>query len=342
MSKSRLFLVAVSMAIIAFFACSQFAIAQSKSKPRTHRVVVHKMHRAHANAVRPNVGEYPPNGLYSDGYYFGLTSYPSLDSNNETLWPCWGGTTDSTTDCPGINQYGMVVGDPGYVWELANDPDQTYAWNINGCDGDTNGSTTGGSASAGTGFYGSGAVYIPCGQYEAWFQDDSNDTTDDNLFSFVVTQGPSIIYDTGTQDWGINDPTYNGSGGEVPPADLYSYGDINFGDMGVTGPNNGNCAASYEYPVVCTNNTDGCSATNPGSLPGGWPGMTTGWPFVIQAGKKCIQAQPGLATMTATTWLAPATWSYKANKNPETGGTWSVKYGKATHTLKQAWTIWLQ
>jgi len=111
--------------------------------------------------------------------------------------------------------------------------------------------------------------------------------------------------------------------------------------MGVTGLNNGNCLTNLEYPVVCTNNTDGCSAPNPGTIPGGWPGTTIGWPFVVQAGKKCVQAQSGAATMTATTSLATPTWTYKANKVPTTGGTWAVKY-KVTHTLKQAWTIWLQ
>jgi len=52
------------------------------------------------------------------------------------------------------------------------------------CDGTTNGTTS--------------TTYIPCGQAEIWYEDDSDDATDDLLLTVEVVQGTSVIYDTGT------------------------------------------------------------------------------------------------------------------------------------------------
>src|SRR5208283_4986152 len=82
--------------------------------------------------------------------------------------------------------------------------------------------------------------YAPCGQVTIFYQDFSNDTTDDLLWSAVVTQGGSVIADPGTQDWGPN--PFNG--------DLVVfYQDFNFGTLGDNGPNNGNCVPDYTYPT---------------------------------------------------------------------------------------------
>ncbi|MGA2966059.1 MAG: hypothetical protein ABSD64_07590 [Terriglobales bacterium] len=350
MSKSRLFQVAALIAIVAFLACSQLALAQAKPTPRFHRTVVNKPGTHAAAAVNPDATTpVPPYGLYNDGYWLGQTSYPAVDTNDETLWPCFGSTATPSPDCADIISGGVVVGGPAYLFTLANDPSQAVATNINGCDGDTNGSGTGDNF---------GTPYIPCAQADVWYEDDANDTTDDQLYSLVVTQGTAVIYDTGTQDWGTDDPTYDGYGGMVPPASIIDDADINFGDMLQTGVNNGNCSQPVSYPVVCTAanlatcgppapyTATTCAAAGancPSNTPGGWPGEDVGWPFVVAAGKKCVAPVAGVATITATTSLAKPTWTYKPNKVASTGGTWTVKYTKPyAYTLAQKWTIYLK
>lgn len=84
--------------------------------------------------------------------------------------------------------------------------------------------------------------YIPCDQTETFYEDDTGDSTDDLLYSVVVEQGTSVIADSGTIDFGPNP-----CGGS--PAVVVFTGDANFGTLGVTGKNNGNCDADFNYPT---------------------------------------------------------------------------------------------
>lgn len=308
MSKSRIFQVVVLIAVIAFFIGSQQALAQAKRHGR-----VMGFAKTHAQ-IHPDTNPSPVAGIYGMGQAFAATSYPIVDVNLYDYWPCIANVTKGDPpedfDCESIVT-GMgtepfppgaaVLGVPQYIWSLAD------------CNGTTNGTTS--------------DTYIPCGQFMSWFEDDANNVTDDQLELITVTQvqnGSTVyIYDSGTQDYGSDAPP-NGTGGLTPPAnDVISYDDANFGALGQTGPNNGNCTANTNYPAPT----------------GAYPGY-----FVVQAGKTCVDPHPGLATITATTSLATPTWT-KSTKTLVCGvgntPCYTVKY-KTTHSLVQKWTIWLQ
>jgi len=163
----------------------------------------------------------------------------------------------------------------------------------------------------------------PCGQTETFYEDDTAATaTEDLTYTLTVTQGTGTgtkyIVDSGTVDFGINP-----FGGATPPADVVIYGDQGFGDQGIAiGPNNGNCSADFNYP----------STTNPDV------GV-----FVIQAGKTCVAAVSGLATLTATTEIATPHYAHKttvAACAPPAPPCYTVTY-TSVHKLIQKWTIWL-
>ncbi len=253
--------------------------------------------KTHAQ-VHPDTGNSPPvNGLYGMGQAFVATSYPTLDGSGNDMWPCLGNTAAPNSDCADIITGGEVLGVPQYIWSLAD------------CNGTTNGN-------------------VPCGQIMSWFEDDANDVTDDQTELITVTQvqnGATVyIYDSGTQDYGTDAPP-NGTGGLIPPNnDVISYDDANFGALGQTGPNNGNCTANINYPAPTA----------------AYPGY-----FVVQAGKTCVDPQPGLATITATTGLATPTWKESTKAKCTAAGVtypcYTVAF-KMTHSLVQKWTIWLQ
>jgi len=287
--KIRFFTFAGLMAVLAY---SQLAVAQvAPEKPRFQIKVLPGTHRVNA-APLTTVNPPPADNLYGIGAAFTATGYPTINTDESDLWPCFGDSTTPNTDCPYIGNPqvtfptgGVAVGAPQYVWSLA------------ACDGTTNGSSVGGSP-----------TYIPCGQTETWYEDDTNDSTDDLTYSIVITQGANTIIDSGTVDFGPNP-----FGGYTPPADIIISGDQNFGTLGQTGKNNGNCDADYNYPT---------------KLP------PTSYPIVTAANKTCVDPVPGLAKVTATTEIATATWTKKGKK-------FSVTYTKV-YSLTQTWDIWLQ
>ncbi len=107
--------------------------------------------------------------------------------------------------------------------------------------------------------------------------------------------------------------------------DVVIFGDQGFGTIGVhTGPNNGECLTSFNYPLT--------SPVSPGT------------PYGIAAGKTCVNPRPGLVTFTATTELGAPT--YTKSTNPKTCGTvtppcYTVTYTKK-YSVTQKWNIWLQ
>jgi hypothetical protein len=292
MTKSRFFLVCL-VGMFTFLACSQPASAQSKS-----RFHVKAVPATHSDANREVTSDGPPANLYALEAAFTTTSYGTYNSDGSELWPCFGGTTD----CPVIGDpqvafpdTGAALGGPAYVWSL---PD---------CDGTTNGSSMGGSP-----------TYVPCGQTETWYEDDSNDATDDLLYRVEVVQGTNVIYDSGTIDFGPNP-----FGGLTPPADVIFSGDTNFGTLGETGKNNGNCVADEGYPT----------SADPGAAP-----------FVIQANKTCVDPAAGVATVTATTEIATPTYTKKTTATacaPTAPPCYTVTYTKK-YEISQKWNIYLQ
>ncbi len=140
--------------------------------------------------------------------------------------------------------------------------------------------------------------------YEDW----TGDGTDEILWIAEITQGANVIAHTGTQDWGPN--IY---GTATPPADVLFYQDFNFGTLGRTGKNNGNCVPNFNYPTS---------------------GPPTSFPVITAAGKTCVDPVAGPATITATTEVATATWTCSK-------GVCRVKYSKK-YWVVQKWNINLE
>lgn len=281
MSKSRLFQVLTSLVIVCCFVCGQ-AVAQEK-----HHWQIKVVPRA-ANQGARSEATLTPN-LYGLSQTFAATPAPfGTNTDGSELWPCFGDTSSANPDCPTIGNPsqtfptgGAIIGGPQYVWSLS------------ACD-----------ASA------SGAA--PCGQTETFYEDDTNDTSpnDDLTYLIVATQvqgGKTVtLADSGIVDFGPNP-----FGGASPAADVIISGDQNFGTLGQTGKNNGNCSADFNYPSPVL------------------PGV-----FVIQANKTCVDPIAGPVTITATTEVATAVFTTK-------GSVTTVKYTKK-FSVAQKWTINLQ
>jgi hypothetical protein len=286
MTKSRLFQVLISLAVVAFFVCGQQLVAQEVP----HHFHTQLLHRVNPDRAVPLTNPAPANNLYGVEQAFVATPLPSgVNSDGTDLWPCFGNTSTANPDCPTIGNPSVTFPTGGVALGAPQ-----YTWSYSACDASTSTDTT------------------PCGQTETWYEDDSNDsaTTDDLTYSITATQvqGGKTVYisDSGTVDFGPNP-----YGGLSPAANVIIYGDQNFGTLGATGKNNGNCSADFNYP-------------NP-ALPG---------VFVVAANKTCVNPAPGVATITATTSIATAT--FKTVKGVTTV-TYKVKY-KAS----QKWNIFFQ
>jgi hypothetical protein len=314
MTRKHLLPLAVALTVVALLVC---AGPQAQAAEPHHHYTIKVMPRAarpDGQAIHPNV-TLALNGVqqsfvgtpYSDPQ---VSSNPfDSDAAGSEVWPCFGsydGTTASTAnpDCEYFedsfyspkNVYiptnAAVLGTPSYTWSLA--------------DCDATSSTT-----------------LPCGQTNTWYEDNSNDSTDELLYIIEVTQGTAVIADSGTVDFGPN--VY---GGLSPAADVVIYGDQNFGTMGETGENNGNCEASFGYPLA-TN-------ANPGSV------------YTVQANKTCVAPVAGLAKLTATTEIASPAYTALTRGTGGNGQTctktapcYDVKY-TVKYKLAQSWDINLE
>ncbi len=278
MTKSRFILAIACLAVLVFAVSGQQALAESN-----HHFQIKVMPRTNQDGAVKAPSAITA-GLYGLTAAFTATAYPATNSDGSDLWPCPGGSTD----CATIGN--PTVSFPAGGWALGN---PSYEWSLSGCDGTTNGN-------------------VPCGQTETFYEDQSGDSADDLTYLITATQvqnGVTVyLADSGTVDFGTNP-----YGGATPAADVVIYGDQNFGALGVTGKNNGNCEANYNYP-------------GSGGPPSGL--------FVIAAGKTCVDPIAGPVTLSAVTTVAHPTWTGKK-------GVYTVKY-TIVHTLKQTWTINLQ
>ena len=265
-------------------------------------------------------GGYSPRGA---GYAYALRSMAAAftqvnasvtNADGFDLWPCFGRTGGANVDCPTIGNPavpfppgGVVLGVPSYVWSLQG----ANRGSGRGCDAYLNGTT---------GPF--GAAYKPCGQLATWYEDDTFDSTDDLLQRVVVTQGKTVIFDSGTVDFGPAGPS-------VPyPVDVILYTDANFGVWPGAGfgRNNGNCSADINYPLT--------AATFP-----------AGSYYVVAAGRTCLPPASGPAVFTTSTVLATPYYTQVTGTACTARGVpspcYTVKWTQ-THAIKQDFSIYLQ
>jgi hypothetical protein len=301
MSKSRWLQVIALFAIIVFCTCSEIAFA------RSHMMLVPK----EQSQVQPNTATaaFPDPGLYAADQAFRDSPYNASfpgngwdnNSDGSELWPCFG-EGGNNGDCPTIGNpatpfEGLATGEPRFTWSLAS------------CNGTTNGTQDPYTQGETWNYTPINGYYVPCGQINTYYEDWSGDSSDDILWSAVVTQGGNVIADTGIQDWGQN---YDCVG-----CHINFWQDFNFGTLGDVGPNNGNCVPNYNYPTT--------------SLP-------SSYPVIIAAGKTCVDPVTGPATIDVTTTLATPTWTCKTTHSVTTC---TVKYANK-YSLHQKWNIYLR
>jgi len=340
----RLFKLCVVIAALAVFLCTQ---AQAANRHQ-HIAVISQ------GSASPDLGPAPAANLYGIAAYFSQTPlnaevcttsgctnenpfngpYPGTDTSvaaPNDFWPCFGDNT-AQPDCLYIGPSAgytypsgatslptsVVLGSPAYTWYLSANTasDQTY-----GCDA---------TATADT--------FHMCTQAINFYEDDSGDSTDELIWSIEVTQGTSIIYDSGIQDYGVN--PY----GALTAPTIVFYEDLVFGiPNGGAVNNDGPCFQSYNYP----SNTAG-----PG---GNYQGLanTFGGVFGITPKKTCVAPKAGAATVTITTELAKPTWkgvTVKADcpastmdgpPNATSPYCYTVTYTKVKE-LSQKFTIWFR
>lgn len=240
--------------------------AQAQAGPPHIRVRM--VPRVQRENINPSVVGTVPTALFP--LWQAFTTYAIDPTTGFDEWICDGGHPE----CPTINPLGLVVGRPDSIWPLAD------------CEATSTATPS-------------------CGQFEVWYEDATDDSTDDLLFRIVATQGENYIYDSGINDFG---PVV---GATYPRLGAFS-GDANFGTMGQTGKNNGNCSADYNYPFP--------------ALPG---------VFVITENETCVAPVAGPVNITATIKLATSTWTYK------NGVPYKVSY-TVQYKITQEWTIYLQ
>jgi hypothetical protein len=310
---------AIAMAGAAFFVSVQPAAAQEQHAPRVSMKVIHRDRAENAAVAQSESAPSPWPNLYALQGAFTQT-YPTIGANSDgtDVWPCTGGSssTGANPDCPTIGSpvvlfpsIATAIGNPAFVWQLKN---TAGSGNGQGCDALING----------TGHL--GVPYLPCGQVETWYEDDSNDTTDDLLYSMEAVQGSKVIYSTGTVDLGPNT-----AASQTPPSDVIIYNPINFGfgpgDGPSTGPNNGNCTPDYNYPLTAPQN----------------PGES----YLVAAGKTCVEPVPGPVTIIVKTALGTPTYTEATGAACTAHGVaspcytveWTKKY-----EICQTWNIWFE
>ena len=134
----------------------------------------------------------------------GFGALPPKDGGGSDEWPCFAGNPD----CASIASGGVVIGEPHFTWSLA------------ACDANSASSTN-------------------CGQIFWFYEDDTNDTTDDLIVTIRAKQGTEYVLDTGAMNLGPN--PY----GATPATLVVMTDDTAFGTLGQSGKGNGYCQDSH-------------------------------------------------------------------------------------------------
>ena len=316
MKASSILQTLASLAIIAVFLCGQQSPAQNNHHSHFKKTIVSGP-KSENDLVREQ-GQSVPN-LYSLQAAF-VGAYPIISANSDgsDLMPCldfYQGGAGSNPNCPTLGSpsvpfpvNAIVLGFPAHSWPLKNSANPGNGF---GCDALTNG-TTGPTGSA----------YNPCGQADTWYEDDTNDSTDDLLQRVVVRQGARIIYDSGIVDFGPAGPSVT-----YPAQVLLSY-DANFGfwpGAGSIGPNNGNCSASAGYPLT--------APANPGEV------------YELESGETCEQPVSGEATFSTFTALGTPEYTRvtgrECTSQEVASPCYTVKWDKK-YEIHQDWKIFLK
>ena len=300
MTKSRWFQVLASLAILASFVCGQaMAEDQEHFQLRIHRQKIQKHARGRRSEFGtrplqiqscppafPTCANIPTADLYT--VFAGLGIMPQQDASQfgstgyvYDEWPCdpanYGGGSpsvgcpyatiqgESENDGSGVFSGGLVIGYPGYSIQFA---------------GDTN------LANGDPPCYYNSAPHLTdglppfCTQIVNFWEDDTTDTTDELYQTIEVTQGTSVIFDSGVIDWGQN---------EGGPLEYQEWIDVLFGTLGQPGvvngkavKNNGMCLAANS--VIISNEFGSNYAS----------------------GKTCSQPVPGAAKVTIITYIGEA------------------------------------
>lgn len=310
MTTPRFFHFAV-IALILAVCFGQFAVAEQKT--HSHMMVV-----PGANSqARPITATTPAPGLYASTQGFHGTPYPNWINNSDgwELWPCFAdsGNNGPNWDCLYLGNpmimfpsHGGAFGLTRYTWPLTTSTNSNGVTSY-GCDGTTNGTQVPYTQGETWNAWAINGFYIPCGQVMTGYEDWTGDSTDEVLWIVEVTQGTSVIAHTGTQDWGPN------TSGATPSTGVLFYQDFNFGALGQTGKNNGNCVPNFNYPTS---------------------GPPSSFPVITAANKSCVDPVAGPATISATTEVATPKWT--CNK-----GVCKVIYTKR-YSLVQKWNINLE
>jgi hypothetical protein len=300
--NSRVFRLFAVLMVVAL--CVSGAMAATAHHPVASKAVLKTHHSAHVRPATLSANLYGTVAAFVGDQFtdneYNIVADP-YNGDDTFLWPCFGGATDeagdnANQDCPTVGYpsqplpfNAVVIGAPEYSWSLAL------------C-----------NASAST----SGS----CGQVEAWYEDDTNDSTDELIWTVTAQQGSSYVLDSGTTDFGPN------VDGAFPGANIaLTLGGVGLGTYGVTGANNGACAANYNYPLA--------AASNPGEL------------YVVAAGKTCINPSAGTVAWTSTIEIAKPAYKKVTGTACTSLGVpspcYTVKYTKK-YSLAQKWDNYLE
>jgi hypothetical protein len=210
MTKSRIFQVFASLALVVFFVCGQ----QAPASESRHHLQVRVVPGTQQSAVKAPTGF---DELFQLSYGFG--ALPPLDGSGYDEWPCDPSPANPNyPDCSNIASGGVVIGTPAYTVSLS------------ACNANSPTSTN-------------------CGQIFWFYEDDTNDNTDDLIVSIVVKQGSNFILDTGSIDLGPNPNT--------PGSVVVISEDVAFGTLGETGKNNGYCGYYEKSNKICSDPLQG-------------------------------------------------------------------------------------
>lgn len=188
MTRLRFFQYAVLVVIVAF-CFGQLALASNHIIKQGNQT---RSKTGEATYTSPTAALYPLSAGFVASPYVAIGTTDTgagQNSDGTDLWPCFGeysATSGPNPDCPYIGnpqQYlpagGLVVGVPQYAWPTSSDPSS----GIVGCGDQT-------------------SVWDVCTQEANWFEDWTGDTTDELLFTMEVTQGTTVIFNSGVQDYG--------------------------------------------------------------------------------------------------------------------------------------------